>query len=198
LSRDTSSNGGPDSFVIGSVGTSNCVSRFGLQDAVGNVFQWTSDQLGTCSSGSHSCSGITSVLDSGNTDWNGFEFNGTQGPGGGASAWNEWNFNSPPTQGGVTPLYFSAPLGLPLVGTDGGNALQIGGSSAPSISAAKFHGEHFWLYTDNGNDSPVARGSLAGGLWNFGSSSGRFALYLGFTPSSSGSAFGFRCALPAQ
>ena len=40
----------------GSTYSVNCVSRYGAQDLVGNVWEWASDQLASCNVGAHTCS----------------------------------------------------------------------------------------------------------------------------------------------
>jgi len=196
--------GGPDSFNIGSVGTKNCVSRFGAQDHVGNVWQWVSDQM-TCSTVSHTCSGTSSALDSSNGyssgfDMNNFLFNGVQGPGattGGQVAANytsDWTISNGVVGGtgqgqGFGAGYFNFPLGLPMFGNDSGNAKQI------STMTAKFHGDYIALFTDNGNSS---RGLFAGGDWSNGGYVGRWASAWNNSPAYTGNSIGFRCALPAE
>lgn len=173
-------------FTIGSQGTKNCISRFGAQDMIGNVYEWLSDQLGTCSAASHTCTGITSTLDNGNTDLNNFQFDGSQGPGG--TSLTYWTFESNVGQ------YFSTPLGLPLMNSDGGNALLIG----TSINSLMLRTDRIDLYTDSGNGSPVARGLVAGLVYGYGSAAGRWAVSYSNNPTIGNSTIGFRCALPAE
>ena len=196
--------GGPDSFNIGSVGTKNCVSRYGVQDHVGNVWQWVSDQM-TCSTASHTCTGIQSVVDTSNGysssfDMNNFLFNGIQGPGattGGQVAANytfDWTISNGVVGGtgqgqGFGAGYFNFPLALPMVGNDGGNAKQI------STMTAKFHGDYISIYTDNGNTS---RGLVAGGTWGNGGTVGRWTSNWYYSPTATSNGIGFRCALPAE
>ena len=111
---------------------------------------------------------------------------GNHGPGGGVST-TEGNYDTPV----FSANYISLPLGLPLVGSDNGNALSS------TTFGAKFHGDHWWLYTDNANGTP-ARGALVGGNWGNGARYGRFTLYQGYTPASTYADIGLRCALPAQ
>jgi len=183
------------SFNIGSIETSNCVSRFGIQDLVGNNWEWQSDQM-TCSNVTHTCSGTQSAIDSGNGytngfDMNGFLFDGYQGPGGTVAGQtspdytNDWNLASE-TYGAA---YFNPALGLPLVSNDNGNAVLV------SANTAKLHGDYFYLRTDNGTAS---RGLSAGGYWGNGAVNGRWASYWRAGPSATGNNFGFRCALPAE
>ena len=178
----------PGSFVLGADYTAQCVSRFGAQDLVGNVWVWESDQLASCSAGTHTCQGMNSSLDPGNKDLTfieSYNFDGVTGPGG--SNTTEWNFST--VTFGAT--YFSAPMGLPFVNSDHSSALLIG----TAITSSKLQTDHIWVYTDNGI---VARGAFSGGAWSLGSSSGRFALFLNAAPTSTFNAGGFRCALPAQ
>ena len=179
------------SVRTGSNSTQNCVSRYGAQDMVGNVWQWSSDQLGVCDSSAHTCLGVTSTVDTANTDWNGLNFDGTIAPGGGGSNVTEWNFSAM----SFSASRFNVPLGLPMVSSSSlWDALAIG-AGASQFKPAKFHGDHFWLYTDNGGSS---RGAFAGGSWGGGSDAGRFALSLSFGPTGTYNAIGARCALPAE
>ncbi len=196
--------GGPDSFIIGSVGTKNCVSRYGAQDHVGNVWQWVSDQM-TCSTASHTCSGIQSTVDTSNGyssgfDMNNFLFNGIIGPGSttagqvAANYTSEWSIGSGVIGGtgsgqGFGAGYFSFPMGLPMVGNDSGNAKSIAANSA------KFHGDYIYINSDNGNAS---RGLIAGGYWNFGGNVGRWSSNWYYTPSNTNTYIGLRCAMPAE
>jgi hypothetical protein len=192
------------SMTIGSLATSKCVSRFGAQDHVGNVYQWVSDQM-SCNNITHTCSGTGSALDSGNGyssgyDMNGFLFNGTQGPGSTgagqvAAGYTDVFGLTTGTVGGTGAAqgygagYFNTTLGLPLVGTDSGYA-KLGSSFT-----AKFHGDYFYLYTSNGTAS---RGLIVGGYWGISGPSGRWLSYWYYAPSGTSSLIGFRCALPAE
>ncbi|NJM10173.1 MAG: SUMF1/EgtB/PvdO family nonheme iron enzyme, partial [Bdellovibrionaceae bacterium] len=186
------------SFTIGSLETSNCVSRFGAQDMVGNVWEWNSDQAYCNSSasaistpyslGAYACIGTASAIDSGNGyssgfDMNGFMFDGFQGPGG-SNLVSEWNFQDL----NFSANYFNVPMALPLVGNDNGNAIGIAANSA------KLHGDRFWLYTGNGS----SRGLFSGGNWYNGSNNGRWTTNWSNSPSNAINHLGFRCALPAE
>ncbi|MCB9086034.1 MAG: fibronectin type III domain-containing protein [Bdellovibrionaceae bacterium] len=173
------------SVVLGADLTRECVSRFGIQDLVGNVWEWTSDQLDTCNAATDICVGGTSTLDSGNRDMLNFQFDGVQGPGG-VDPVNDWTFDSE----SYSASNMSLPLGLPLVGNDNGNAVAINTLVNP------LHGDRIWLYTNNGNGVP-ARGLLVGGAWYDGSNSGRWASVWSDTPTGTYNNIGARCALPA-
>lgn len=186
--------GGIKSVRTGGTSTNNCVSRYGAQDLTGNVWEWSSDQLNTCSSGTHTCTAVTSALDTVNTDWNGFNFSGAIGPGGGGSNVTEWDFSAM----SFSATQFLAPLGLPMVAAAASSYDYLAiGSGAGQFNPTLFHGNHFWLGTDNGNGTP-ARGAMAGGAWDGGSLSGRFTLLLLGTPAYTLYNVGARCALPAE
>jgi len=178
----------------GSNYTTNCVSRYGAQDMVGNYWEWVSDQLGTCNAVAHTCTGQTSALDVTNTDFNGLPFDGTAFPGGGAGNVTEWDFSAMT----FSATQFLVPLGLPMVTTAPAiyESMAIG-VGAGQFDPAKFHGDHFWLYTDNPNGVP-ARGALVGGSWYYGALDGRFVLNLSRTPSFTRQDVGLRCSLPAE
>lgn len=186
------------SFVIGSLETSKCVSRFGAQDMVGNVWEWNSDQA-YCNNtatpiatpyslNAYTCVGTASTVDSGNGyssgfDLNGFKFDGTQGPGG-SNMVTDWNIDA----GSYSASYFNVALGLPMVGNDNGNSIAV------AANTAKFHGDRFYLSITN----TTSRGLYSGGAWSSSSSSGRWASYWYYAPSSTNAGIGFRCALPAE
>jgi len=175
------------SYVIGSSATRNCVSRIGAQDVVGNVAEWYSDQMATCSSSSHTCTGGTSTLDNGNTDFAGFRFDGVQGP----AATSMWTISSR----SYNANYLSLPLSIPLVSNDNGNALAIGGT--PGIAAARLHNDSYSVVVDNANGSP-ARGLLGGGTWITGTPAGVYYMSFEFTPTTVFNRLGLRCVLPAE
>ena len=174
--------------------TRNCLSRYGAQDLVGNVAEWSSDQLGTCSSSTHACSGIASTLDSSNTDWNGFNFDGTIGPGGNTTT-TTWSLSAT----SFDATRFLVPLGLPMV-----TAAAVSWGSTPigtglgSFDPAKFHNNRISLYPDIANGTPTARGAIAGGSAIDQSSVGRFTVDLEYPPSSFRTFIGLRCALAAE
>ncbi|MGK5084689.1 hypothetical protein WDW37_15450, partial [Bdellovibrionota bacterium FG-1] len=213
--------------VTGAISTKNCSSRFGAQDMVGNVNQYVSDQIDQCNAGSsHSCTGITSSVDSGNRDLNGFQFDGAggntgnHGPGGlnngqisSDDGWHNgtlsWLFSvgvknsSAGVAQGFGAGYFSAPMGLPMMGDDSGNALEIG----VGISTAKLQGDFFGLWSDatslytNAYDVPNVeaygplRGAIVGSPWYEGAATaGRWELMFG-SPSSTYPDVGFRCSV---
>jgi len=201
--------GGQGIFVLGSIETSKCVSRFGLQDYVGNVEQWVSDQLASCNETAQTCIGGVSNLDGGNIDFNGFEFDGVQAPGamtGGQVAGtygytNSWQISNVLTMldtsnGGFGAANFSVPFGMALVGTDSGNALSIINGAFP---ATKLHAA---MTIVNTNSGAFTRSMAVGGAWNFQfPNNDRFTSDFGQADTGEGNwgpYNGFRCAVPAQ
>ena len=175
----------------GSDSTENCISRYGVQDLVGNVWEWSSDQLGTCSAVTHTCTGTTSNLDVNNSDWSTINFDGTIGPGGGTI--NSFLFSAQTH----STSNFLVTLGIPMVTSVAASfdAMQIGILSG-QYDSTKFHNNTFYLFTDNSNGAPKARAAVGGGSYDFGG--GRYDLYIGNTPTSTFNNVGFRCALPAD
>jgi len=176
---------GTYAFYSGSqTATASCLSRYGIQDLVGNVWEWTSDQLGSCSGAGSTCVGVTSAIDAGNTDMNGFPFDHVVAPGNGLVS--EWNIEGK----NYGANYFSVPLGIPMITNDGGNAITIDSWLTPTN---KFHSDRFYLYPTNGN---VSRGLIVGGNWNSSSHNGRWASHWRNAPAGTNDSSGLRCAVP--
>jgi hypothetical protein len=184
-------------IVIGSTKTVNCTSRYGAQDMVGNAYQWVSDQIGVCDTTAHTCAALSaSTIDSGNIDTANINYTGTSpggsnsnGPGGGASNIDLYTISS----GTYNASYFSLPLGIPLVGTDGGNATPVA-----SLGTTKLHGDLFNLNTDYSASSP--RSAMTAGGYNTATSNGRFLLSYVFVQGATAfsQSYTFRCSLPAS
>lgn len=177
------------SFILGSDATSACVSRYGLQDYVGNVLQWTSTYLSSCSA-LYVCDGAQSPYDDGNRDLVGFQFGGT-GDGPGTNNWfvMNWDGSVSGSDPSPFPTYFSLPLGIPLMNDNGGNAISLTG-----FGATRFHGDTFTL-----NNWPSgAHGSYAGGYWDDADSVGRWKQLLHPPTTVKSEAVGFRCSVAAE
>ena len=174
LDSNCSTSGTADgrSVRTGSNATSSCVSVFGAQDMAGNVWQWSSDQL-TCNG--TTCAGVpasSNTVDNTNDDWNGLNFNGTQGP------------TSNNYFGSLAGVQY--PDGIPIA------SAGFTGDGFITPTPAAEDNDYFWINIGAGN-----YGSIAGGSWSYGSHGGRFALDLYSSPTSTGDDIGFRCALPA-
>jgi hypothetical protein len=109
-------------YFIGSPATSQCVSRFGIQDPIG-LGATFSDTFIKTSSGTAmpvTIQATTSTIDPGNSDHGSFNFNGTLGPYfyvGNSRSWPSYfsyaTWGTP--CGGTTPTpYFIPPMGLPV------------------------------------------------------------------------------------
>ena len=171
-------------FQTGSnVATIKCQSRYGLQDMAGNVWEWTSDQLGSCTALGNGCVGVTSSVDAGNSDMLNFRFDGVnEGPGGGAVT--DWYIQN----SSFSATYFSLPLGLPMLNSDSGNAVTIA-----SLGATKLHDDYFYFSPGNGN---ATRGLFVGGSWSYGSYVGRWFSAWNGAPSITNNNIGVRCGVP--
>lgn len=192
------------SFIIGSVATSSCVSRHGMQDFSGNTGTHYTDSYITAGGGTF----FTPTTDTGNTDLTGFVFNGVQGPAAGQST------NNPGTIAGISTgssqfygiTYFNVPLGMPLMNSDGGNALTN------ATMQSKYHSEYWFfttyvgspsyttLMTGGGDYGPIQNATNCPGAACTGPM-GRWGFYLYGPTYGAGSAppsVGVRCVLPAQ
>jgi hypothetical protein len=188
---NTTTTTGSMTLVIGSTATKNCVSRFGMQDHVGNIFSWTSDLI-SCDTSNKTCIGLSSALDNGNGisssyDLNGVHFDGIQAAGGTSctgscrGSLNGSIFSS---------MYFNFSLGLPMVSDDNGNSRLI------SVDVDKLHQDYFDL--DVGASTAVLRGLYSGGHSAHGSGVGRWNTIASRPETSEYFDVGMRCALPAE
>jgi fibronectin type 3 domain-containing protein len=183
---------GVKSTRTGGTSTANCISRYGARDFVGNVWEWSTDQLASCTAGpTYTCTGSTSNVDTNNNDWATINFDGTVAPG--AADVTAVSFAAQ----SFSASNFLVPLGLPMVTTVASSfdAMQIGGASG-KFNSTKFHGNYFWVYFNNANGAPRARAAVAGGSADYGG--GRYDLFLGNSPVDTFPNVGMRCMLPAD
>lgn len=182
--------GAVSSVVLGSEHTANCRSRYGHQDYVGNILQWTSDYLTSCDA-SFNCYGATSPWDDGNTVLDGFIF----GPAGRGPAPNNWfvmNWDGSATGSDPSPFptHFALPVGIPLNDNDGGNGLALWADYA----ASRFRGDSTTL----NNWPSAAHGVYAGGYWGDAGSTGRWKQLWHPQSTTSSSVVGARCVVSAE
>jgi hypothetical protein len=160
-------------LYTGSTETSKCTSRFGVQDMVGNLAEWSSDQI-TCST-DNSCTGTSSTFDIG--AGGAFNFDSDPGPVAVTTTNNldRWFF-SDTTYNGMSATDFIVPLGLPAItkATTGLTSLVIG----TDISTAAFHSDMISIdaYTTNAN-SDVA-GLVYGGSYTYGDCETSYSIQL--------------------
>jgi hypothetical protein len=162
-------------FVIGSVATSNCVSRYGVQDLIGNMWEMASDRFASCGPGIP-CVGIQSDVDAGNNDLEGFALDGNAGAG--------------PDIGQVTlesQAKVLVPLAMPLVA-----AAPYGTTPDP----AQLRGDTFAVFSMT---LTQPRAGLVGGDFDRTMTTGRFSTDFGGTPDGSGvdATYGMRCVVAA-
>ena len=62
-------------------------------------------------------------------------------------------------------------------------------SGGSSCTGGKCNSDYYWV------NSTILTAGFRSGFWSNGADAGRFALYLGYAPSSTSSSVGFRCAL---
>jgi hypothetical protein len=166
-----------------------------MQDMVGNVWEWNSDQI-QCSAASCTSNIIptidipnANILKNGDGNVIDFATPGTAASTGSATLMNTYK-------------YFSIPLGLPLnctgdscVTATDDNTLISGkttaGGGIATHNGFPLNGDAFWIAL-----GVTSRGALPGGSWSELSRSGRFALDLLEAPSSVFNSVGARCAVP--
>jgi len=164
------------SVRTGSTATNACVSRYGAQDLVGNVWEWNSDQTNCTGSTCLGVNAASNTDDNMNGDWDGVAFDDTNGPApatGSATVFSNWG-----------KILF--PIGLPALSS-------YSGDGAVALSSSQAHGDGFWI---NSTSSP--RGAITGGAWYADSGAGRLALNLTAAPTHTSTNVGFRCSLPAD
>lgn len=180
-------------FFNGSLMTSHCVSRYGVQDHTGNLLDFLSDNFDSCDSGTRSCIGGASGVDSGNQDLDGIRFDGTQGPGGAGYSRDNGRYDGTTT--GFPVAYFNIPLGLPF---------HVASDGATPVNNLKLHplGNFFhddWVdmrFTESNPNQPKVRMVLAGGRYDHHSGGGR--LRLDFARTDYSSVATTRCVLPVD
>src|SRR5690606_11933360 len=117
---------------------------------IGNVWEWTSDQV---SCNGTTCTGVdqtANTADSTNDDFDGVAFDGNQGP----------NASGTFTSFGKIQI----PIGIPIAGGYTGDVIL-------SLTSTQFHGDFFWI-----NVAAAVRGAMVGGNWNSTSLSGRYSI----------------------
>jgi hypothetical protein len=190
---------GSNYLRLGSLATSRCVSRFGAQDLIGNVEEWTSDQVGDCTASEdhHTCQGKESTVDLGNRDLAGFAWDGVQGPGGSQMLTSYHSLNWMIQFGGgggwVFPPYFSAPLGLHRYDDDGGQAQSASAFTGTGMEndAAR------WVRTNIPTGAGV-RGGIIYGKSGTAGTNGRMTMSFLNRDFGSSTHLGFRCVLPVE
>lgn len=184
LITNNTSGGDNSTFFIGSLRTSDCVSRFGVQDAIGNINEYVSDKGLWVNISPYYWSFVAPSDDPLNTDLVGFKFNGTMGVAS-PQVSDTWtpavSLNNP----GVY-TYFTAPLGLPRKDSDS--------SEATPTAIIPHNFDQFNVASPRGNVTDANQvGNIGVGGDIDGSSAGRWKFEI-----QESSDFGFRCVLPAE
>ena len=182
------------SVVTGSLATANCVSRYGVQDLVGNVAEFTSEVIMGCTGAPNYTCTHGASLNPTNSDFNNLAFDGTAVPGGPSNPTN-WLFS----QLQFNATQFLPPVGMAIVASAASNlnALPIGTASG-MFDPVKFHNNEIGLF----QTYSFPRAVIGGGLSKSGTVTGRFYVHFDRQYNSTGtgaqSLIGFRCAIDAE
>lgn len=167
-SLPTTAASGVRTLRTGDSASARCTSRYGAQDLVGNVWEWTSDQ---CMSGAGTCVGVTSTL---------------------ASSANAHIRDIPLAEalggGGDSFAFDDVPRWLPVVGLpapDDAPAWQ----EALVVDPAQLHSDGIFLFAN----SSALRGMYIGGSSTSGAGAGRYAFNVSEAPQHVHPRIGFRC-----
>lgn len=180
------------SVRTGSNATASCVSRYGLQDHVGNVKEWTSFQI-QCAVGDDECTSVSSeysgadaiagfptdtdyVITTGSQYYDFDDTRNASGPYDVGSALTSWLMSA----GSFNTSTFYMPMGLP------GVATAVG--TPPALSSFTLNSDYIYInaaaITTNGTDSCIAApagekcgGAVTGGDYNnSASAAGRYTI----------------------
>ncbi len=179
--------------AVGSLLTSKCVSRYGVQDAVGNFSEVTSNNMDTCNSATSSCISGYSGTDSGNSDMATINFNGVQGWAGTAGNNGTVYLGGNASSGDVGFQYFNVPLGIPFVDSASGEHTAV--SALRTTNHDLLQADLVRIRYTESNSTPKAKIMSAGGNWGDGRSAGRYTLD---AVNLLGGSHGVRCVLPAE
>ena len=165
--------------ITGSNSTKNCVSRYGIQDMPGNVYEWNSDQINN---------GVGVIAASNTADNTNGDFNN-----GGALVLNFDDSHAPDssgdyagTFGGIrTTLRIQFPLAVPIAS----DAFSEDGIVDWTSTTSKFHSDAFRV------DPTGLRGLLSGNNLYNGGISGRYAFRMLYSPTDATDKIGFRCSI---
>lgn len=193
-------------LFIGSPITEKCVSRYGIQDAIGNVHEFVSDNVGNCTSSGapHSdikCYGLSSGLDSGNKDLESVSFDGAM-----AARWSSYNIT---TNGGSLALYSSptmspylnVPLGIPYKAAEDNLLVSVMKLMRIGTETLGDWGDTFNIVNTTNLSSDITkklRMTYVGGAGNSSSPAGRYMTNFTVNHFETNLAIGFRCVLPAE
>lgn len=178
----------------GSAATQNCVSRWGIQDLVGNVREWNSDR---CLHTGMDCTDVASASfpNTALTNYD-YDYDGAASNGPGGAAIESATFQSESN----AATYFYYPMGLPAVGA-GSGALDI--DAAAGVGKMLTTSMHSDIYDLNAASGATTRGFASGGHSDFsvdqadGAAAGRWTVEL--IPATEQSKHtGFRCAIGVQ
>jgi len=181
-------------LFIGSKASAECQSRYGVQDAIGNVQEYLSDEVSTYYNEGpdkyNQWLGISvSNFDSGNRDWASIKFDGNFGIGG--SSWASGTTPDVTFSGSTLIRSVAVPLGLPLATTS---------TVYTSKSSVNLAGDSVQIYFPAASSLGATRAIIAGGTIGKVTGYGRWFINIASfnVTSDIGNTTGFRCVLPAE
>jgi len=171
----------------GSRATHGCVSRYGIQDLVGNVEEYASDRTGGCDTTALICPGLQSAIDTSNYDWVDVPFSSHANSGG---ASDSFNFS--------VASEIIIPLGIPVIsGSPAWMDSFVVGGGVGQFDPNLFYGDQFASRASNSG----SKGSISGGHAGTGNQAGRFFLRIDMSTGASATRTnlrGGRCVAPAD
>ncbi len=188
----TDSNTSVRSLRTGSTATVKCMSRYGVQDLIGNVSEWGSERLANCGAGAgpYTCEGsaaldATTYLDTAN-----FDFDGVTGPDQDTSTSTDAGWSLDDTTPINNATKFSVAVGVPLDSAYANNATVV------NTDTTLFHEDYIFLNAHSGAGAE-ARSIINGGSWLTGSAgqNGRWTSDWTNTTTDVGLSLGFRCVV---
>lgn len=208
------------SVTTGSASTANCVSRFGLQDAIGNVAEWSSDRV-MCAT-DYSCTAVSSAtsaanrIDTSADYWlmytagvaSDYAFGAVNGPC--SDSDNDgtcdstdgdlttWTFASSPTYYDATKFFI--PLGLPADTDIAGTATTA--TIDTDITSAQLHSDIASVYAPlvNAGTTVANLGGMmnGGSYYTGGNGAGLYSFEFDNAFEAADPSVGFRCATPVD
>ncbi|MFN8370077.1 MAG: hypothetical protein U0T83_05570 [Bacteriovoracaceae bacterium] len=189
-------------LVTGSTYTQNCKTRYGIQDMVGNVSEWLSDQI-TCSD-NENCDFITDIYGTPYYEYNNanneYHFNSTvyggeRGVNGNGASLTAWVFATPTFDAEM----FFIPMGMPAHNTYALSTIPI--LTTPTVGTF-LHNDSIVIRADLIATAAATAAPVSGGSYNFAtvsgsppSGAGRY--YIRYVPITNSPAadIGFRCKI---
>jgi hypothetical protein len=173
----------------GSVATKNCVSKYGIQDLIGNAWEINSDDIQSNTDGT--AVGLASISDATNTDFKDVQFS------------TQALIADPSSSGNAGYLkyaeMFLPTLGIPLSnGTPSWYQARTFGSGAGQFDSTILNDDYDMSWFISSTIRSVSSGGSFAENFLTGSPNGRFAFLAAVTITGEGNNVGFRCSIPVK